>query len=334
MYDCFKVLISMIFLSICLCSCSEKTDKLETQISNTCHIIEDKEESIIKENLASTENVQEIQNLDQKIKSVLENERAELFWRVNNCDFNQMEEEYSIVNLRKMNFAELENYLLSEIFNTWNSTSIQMQKEVKMISIENSEKNEITIMISEDEVASIIFDEKCSGKLKKEVQNLLVEHLEKVSGVSCIKTEYVLEDDENECTYLYYPNNILFDLYGRGDAGNELWISGCGIEVHEDRNITVYGIPIFADTQKDGVLSDYLSIDEIRMVCEMDWEGKGIPAVAVAEQASLIYMIDKEEEYIVPVWRIQGYMYTFDQSEKHVMNMMIDAKSGQVIRHS
>lgn len=149
-----------------------------------------------------------------------------------------------------------------------------------------------------------------------------------------METEYILEDDENECTYLYYPNNILFDMYGRGDAGNELWISGCGTKVYENGDITVYGIPVFGNVQKDGVLSDYLSIDEIRMVCEMDWEGKVIPAVAVAEQASLIYMIDKDEESILPVWRIQGYMYTFDQSEKHVMNMMIDAKSGQIIRHS
>lgn len=329
----------MLLTLLCLtcCSCSGPRTEPEAYMTEIPSVeVVDVTDTVVEEAETKSEGSSENKiDLDQEIAEIFERGESKLFWEVSEKGFDAMDQYYAVFNLRCLNRLEVETLFLSHIFEDWDLLNESDSEGEKQFIYKKKDTGEVMLTLDESGGAAIHYGESCNQGSQEEILKSIVNELEKVSGVSLHETEYVLEDDDPYVRkYLYYPDGVLYDMDGRGDYGEDIWTAGSGIAVEENGDITINSIPVFSNRTKKDVLSEHLSIEEIRLACELAWEDRDYPAAAVAEQASLIYMVGKEGSDIVPVWRIQGYFYAHNQNVKHVMNMMIDALSGQIIRFS
>lgn len=333
-YIRYLLLLFSVFL---LCSCSENKTDSNNLTAGTMQVESNQTAEAASQPETYLDDIDDkpIENLENEIAKVLNKGESGLFWCIGKTELPDMDKSVNLYELEVFNRESVKNSLLNHIFSDWKISEDQEGAEEQIITAVDMEKNEAKLLLSEDGSFSITFKADTEDEVKKQVLENLISCCEKVSGVRCMETEYIMEDDEPLCRkFLFYPDGIVYDLEGRGDYEEERWISGSGIYVDEMGDIWGNSMPVFKKTADTIHLSDYLSAEEIRLLCETAWEEKGYPAAAVAENMDLIYIVGKENDSIIPAWQISGYYYVYDQAEKHIMHMIIDAETGKIIRYS
>jgi hypothetical protein len=273
------------------------------------------------------------EDLKATIDDILNRQETKLLWRVDSVP--EMNRTVKLYDLRIISQEEIKNSLLSEIFKSYEVLSDTTDTSGEYIKLTDSNQNEIMISFEKDSnYFEIRFSDNIADKTHKKIVETIVSYAEKTANVKCMQTDY--QEDEEDATqkYLFYPDGILYDIGGRGDVGNDVWIAGSGLVIDEDGTICVQQLAEFVPKDSTINLSDCLTLEEIQMICEAAWSNYPESSVAVAESMNLGYIVGKEGNEIIPIWQINGYYRRADDKNNRILRIMIDAKSGEVIQYS
>lgn len=80
-------------------------------------------------------------------------------------------------------------------------------------------------------------------------------------------------------------------------------------------------------------LSQYFSMEEAKILCEMQWTANLMPLVCTLNDYQPIYIVDATNGRLVPGWQFLGRFWEIsDTGYNHSMDYVIDALTGAVIR--
>lgn len=98
-------------------------------------------------------------------------------------------------------------------------------------------------------------------------------------------------------------------------------------------NITV-SRPIKAEEKTEMIaLTQCLSVEELRLLCTVQWETTGLPILCVLEDITLVYIRDVETKELIPAWRLDGRFYELNETQySRAMCFLINAETGEIIQ--
>ena len=183
-------------------------------------------------------------------------------------------------------------------------------------------ENTIRVNISATGIYFIGYTPEAASAFSHELAELLTER----SGFTLTEVPADQEEGELLC-YAFCAERVAVDTEPYDvTMGSALRVSDSGLIQLE------YPISLGERIQTYD-LSQYFSMQEAKLLCELQWEANFVPLVCTLDSYAPVYIIDATEGKLIPGWQFLGRFWEIsDTGFNHGMDYVINALTGEVIR--
>ncbi|MCI8844021.1 MAG: hypothetical protein HFF08_07930 [Oscillospiraceae bacterium] len=226
----------------------------------------------------------------------------------------------STLNAETANTEKLWDAIHDRVFENANLTVQEMPEEYPYRCYQfnwNDQSWDLTI-------GSISIELRSDASLDEDTQESILDILTEWTGMGIsFKTGEI-----NHYAFTY--NDLVLDEYGYSLGGDE-WIPDSIISLGDNRISICNPVVIQSDCETIGT-ETLLTMDSARAICEAYYRAaaSGVPSVSIITDVELVYYF--ADDQLLPAWRLTGQQYMTPNG--HELSMLLDAVSGEIIRHA
>lgn len=260
-------------------------------------------------------------NADDEIAAAIAAGEPALLWRID--EEEQLEGTVSMWQYMPMDcnalWADIHAQLLPDA--AVQSTASMENGEVKSVELLQG-ADTIRVSISATGIYISGYVPETASAFSRELAALLTER----SGFALTEVPADEEAGELLC-FAFCTENLAVDTEPYDvTIGSALRVSDSGLIKLE------YPIAL-GDWIQEYDLSRYFSMQEAKLLCELQWKANLVPLVCTLETYQPLYIIDATNGRLIPGWQFLGRFWEIsDTGFNHGMDYVINALTGEVIR--